>query len=310
MTRPPTEAVRPNAAEAALGDAAEWAIQRWVAWTGREVEPERVPWLDGPTGEGRIGAGFYDAYARESGLRVVRDDAGAGLLEDFEVLRGEGFEPARVRPEIRYFYERTARFGLDVRVEWRRPSGNPPRTFLYLVGRTVEQMNLPVASSVADVAMSNEVIRLADPPSGKTRYAGWLRRSAITGEAILAGLYETCVLPGREGRFFKGVYPLPGGCVAVIFRPENRPDGSLTLVSDGRRFGEEGYYRVHRTGAGTLRVKTVPMTERLHVAVGTDGGLRARQDFVFCGVRFLVLRYEISRHPLKRSGAAARLTGG
>ncbi len=64
-------------------------------------------------------------------------------------------------------------------------------------------------------------------------------------------------MPAREGRFVKGFYPLPGGLAVVIFRLENGPDGSFTLVSDGRRFGEAGYYRVHHTGDGALLVKCV-----------------------------------------------------
>jgi hypothetical protein len=111
---------------------------------------------------------------------------------------------------------------------------------------------------------------------------------------MLGGLYTTGGLPLERGRFFKGVYPLPGGSATTIFRPENRPDGSLALVSDGRRFGEAGYYRIHRTD-GTLRVKQVPMRETLHVSVDSDGALRASHEFAFCVVRFLTLHYDISR---------------
>jgi hypothetical protein len=71
--------------------------------------------------------------------------------------------------------------------------------------------------------------------------------------------------------------------------------GSFALVADGRRFGEAGYYRIHRTG-GTLRVKQVPIREVLHVSPGPDGTLLARHEFAFCGVRFLTLRYAIFRH--------------
>ena len=215
-------------------------------------------------------------------------------MPGFGVLGGEGFDPGLVRQEIRAFYERTARYSLDIRVEWMMVVGNPPRTLIYLAGRKVEQMNLPVTPLAAEVAMSNEILAITDPVTGEARYVGWLRRAVPTGEAILAGLYETCALPGRERRFFKGIYPLPGGSVTVVFRPENMPDGALALVSDGRRFGEEGYHRVHRTGGSALRVKTTPMTEILHVYADERGSLRARHAFALCGVRFLVLRYAIS----------------
>ena len=59
--------------------------------------------------------------------------------------------------------------------------------------------------------MKNDLIRLEDPLTSETPYARWLRRSAATGEAMLASLYITCGLPAMGGRFFKGIYPLPGG---------------------------------------------------------------------------------------------------
>jgi hypothetical protein len=77
-------------------------------------------------------------------------------------------------------------------------------------------------------------------------------------------------------------------------RPENRPDCSFALVSDGRRFGEAGYYRIHRTSSGALRVKRVPMEETIHVFANSASDLRARHSFVFSRARFLTLHYEIS----------------
>jgi len=246
--------------EVALGDALEWSIQRWVAWTGREVRVADAPWLEGPVGKGQIGAGFYDTYAKDAGLEAVARDPEAGLLRDFGSLAGEGFEPERVHPEIRRFYERTARYELGVQIGWSGPLKHPPRTLIYLVGRNVKQFDIPLSLRTANVTMENELIRLADPTTDETSYVGWLRRSAVTGEAMLAGLYTTCELPRARGRFFKGVYPLPGGSATTIFRPENRPDGSFALVSDGRRFGEARYYRIHRMKAATLRVKPLSST--------------------------------------------------
>jgi hypothetical protein len=143
--------------------------------------------------------------------------------------------------------------------------------------------------------MENELIHLKSPATDETPYVGWLRRSAATGEAMLAGLYAARGLPRARGRFFKGVYPMPWGSATMIFRPENRPDGSFALVSDGRRFGEAGDYRVQRTDGAALRVKRVPMEETIHVFVDSEGALHARHAFAFWRTRFLTLHYDISR---------------
>ncbi|CAA9434112.1 hypothetical protein AVDCRST_MAG82-2333 [uncultured Rubrobacteraceae bacterium] len=250
-------------------------------------------WLEGPVGDEYIGAEFYRGYAREAGLRAVVDDEDAGLLADFDDLAGERFDPSLVRAGIRDFYERTARYDLFVRIGWSGPFRHPPRALIYLVGRNVGQFDIPLSAPA--VAMENELIRLEDPLTAEAPYVGWLRRSAVTGEAMLAGLYTTCELPRARGRFFKGVYPLPGGSATMIFRPENRPDGSLALLSDGRRFGEAGYYRVHRTDGGTLRVTRVPIEEAVHWFVDSEGSLNAIHTFSFLRSRFLTLHYEISR---------------
>ena len=280
-----------NIVEVALGDALEWSIQRWVEWSGREVQVSVAPWLEGPVGDDYIGAEFYAGYAEEAGLEAVADED-AGLLPDFGALAGDGFDPDGVNPTIRDFYKRTARYDLRVGIEWSGPFKHPPRTLIYLVGRNVGQFDFPLSSST--VEMENELIGMEDPSTGVMPYVGWLRRSAATGRTMLSGLYTICGLPLERGRFFKGVYPLPGGSATTIFRPENRPHGSFALVADGRRFGEAGYYRIHRTG-GTLHAKQVPLREILYVSPDSDGTLLlAHHEFALCGVRFLTLHYEIS----------------
>ena len=300
MNRPPIERTiieKPeptsaNTIEVALGNSLQWSIQRWVAWSGKKVRILEAPWLEGPVGDEYIGAEFYRSYAREASLEAVVDED-AGLLPDFDDLAGERFDPSQVRPEIRDFYERTARYDLDVQVAWGGLFQHPPLTLICLLGRNVGQFDIPLSTST--VAMENELIRLEDPLTAEAPYVGWFRRSAVTGEAMLAGLYTTCELPRARGRFFKGIYPLPGGSATMIFRPENRPDGSLAFLSDGRRFGEAGYYRVHRTAPGALRVTSVPIEEAVHWSVDSEGSLNAIHKFSFLRSRFLTLRYEISR---------------
>jgi hypothetical protein len=103
-------------------------------------------------------------------------------------------------------------------------------------------------------------------------------------------------LPGREGRFVKVVFPLPGGSATVVLRPENRPGGSLALVSAGEGFGDAGYYRVHRGTDDTLRAKYVPIKEEIHVFVDRAGTLRTNHMLALWRARFLTLDYEISYH--------------
>lgn len=177
----------------------------------------------------------------------------------------------------------------------------PPKTLIYLVSRNIQQLNLPISPSEADAGMSSELIRLSDPATRAIPFTGWLRRSAATGAVIYAGFYTTCELPDHGGRFVKVVFPLPDGSATVVLRPENRPDGSFALVSNGDGFGDAGYYRVHRGPDGTLLAKYMPVKEEIHVYVDRSGTLRTTHTLALWKARFLTLRYEISRHGQGRS---------
>jgi hypothetical protein len=56
-------------------------------------------------------------------------------------------------------------------------------------------------------------------------------------------------VPGFERPCVKVVFPLPNGNAQVFLKPETSADGSLTVTSSGRRFGDPGFYfTVHHGG--------------------------------------------------------------
>ena len=311
----------PNAVERRLGDALQFGIQQGVRWTGRTLRPADAPWLIGPTGPigaSRIGAGVYEACAAELGLEVLagpdarqeaerRGRAAPGLLPDFGALRGPGFDPDAVDPEIRRFYEETAAYGLDAWAAWTGPLRPFAQTLIYLVSRNIEQLNLPRSPLETSRGMTNEVVLLRDPRSGELAYGGWLRAAAATDRVIYAGFYTTCRPPLAAGPCVKVVFPLPSGSATFILRPERAADGSFLLLSDGRRFGEPGAYRIHRTGPATFRVRLVPVKERIHVYRDPRDPaiLRTDHHFRFGRFRWLTLHYKIVRQERRHAGPAA-----
>ena len=251
-----------NRVERALGRVLECAIQRWVATGGRRVTLDASSWLEGPIGSGRIGATFSAVYAAEAELDAEPGAPEAGLLPDFTVLAGPGFDPARVDPGIRDFYEQTAGYNLDVWSHWRGPLRPFAHTLIYLVSRNIQQLNLPMSPLATSAGMSSEVIPLRDRGTGEIRFTAWLRCGATTGEVVYAGFY-TAVRPELEdGVCVKVVFPLPSGSATVLLRPQAQRDGSLKLISAGTRFGESGYYRIHQMRDGTLRVRTCHSRKR------------------------------------------------
>lgn len=278
----------------ALGVALEGAIQQWVC-RGRGVRVDESPWLAGPIGGERIGADFYETYARQHRLELQRDAPGAGLLVDFGLLAGPRFDPQRVTADVQRFYERTADYTLDVWSEWRGILRPFAHGLIALVSRDIEQFNLPLSPLDTSRGMTSEIIRLRDPRAGTVVYTGWLRRMSATDKVIYAGFYTTCVPPRAGGPCVKVVFPLPRGASIVILRPENLPDGSFRLISDGAGFGDAGYYRVHEVGPGELRVRYVPVKELIHVYRDARGMLRTDHLFRFWRIPFLALHYKIAR---------------
>jgi hypothetical protein len=285
---------KPNRLTLAFGDLWEWTIQKWVAYTGRSVRVEDVPWLAGPIGGRKIGQGFYESYARGAGL-TVEDRPDAGLLPSFAALKGPHFSPEMVQPLVADFYERTAHYTLDAWVQWSGPLSPFARIMISSISRNIEQLVLPLTPLTTSQGMSSQIISMVDKKTGTVAFSGWLRKAVATGEIVYAGFYTTCDPPGYDGRCVKVVFPLPEGSATVILKPTNAARGSFKLVSEGHKFGGPGYYRVHRQKDGTLRVKHIPIEETIHVYVDDKGTLRTDHHFNFWGLRFLTLHYKIAR---------------
>jgi hypothetical protein len=276
----------------------DWLTQRWVQITGRKVDLAREPWLDGPVGapEG-IGADFFDKLAAANGLTVNRGDPRSGLLADFDLLAGPTFDPNRVDPSVASFYERTASFELDAWAEWCgafRPFG---RMLAWIFSRRLQQLNVPLSALDTSRGMTSEVLQLIAPETGVVHLTAWVRRLLGTGNVLYAGSYSLCQVPGFEGPCVRVVFPLPNGNAMVIMRPVVHDDGSFSVISAGRGFGEPGFYfTVH--GARAIWARYVrALKETIRVYAAKDGGIRADHVLTLWGATFLRLHYRLRTSP-------------
>jgi hypothetical protein len=279
----------------AIGGVTAAGIRQWVRLTGRRVARRDAPWLDCPMGRsGRIGAEFYSRLAEQEGL-LIRPAAEAGLLPDFDALRGARFDPASVRPEVRDFYEHTASYHLEAWSE----APVPTRLFLWaltkFVSRRMDQLNFPVSSLELAGGMTSDVLPMLDA-AGRRLYTGWLRRLVADGRVIYTGLYSVGRPPGYPAPCVKVSFPLPLGSSTVFLRPEGQPDGSFKLISSGSRFGEPGFYRMVEVGAGHWKVRYLrTLREVFHVYVDARGVLRTDHTVRFLGLTPLRLHYKLER---------------
>jgi hypothetical protein len=279
----------------------ESGIQIWVGITGKRIREADAPWLGCPLGaRGRIGTGIYERIAHSENLRM-RVPPGAGLIPDFNALRGPNFNPDTIHPAIRHFYEHAAAYHLEV---WTEVS-LLGRFFLWLlvefISRRMDQLNFPISSLEVAKGMSSEVVQLIDPASGRIVYTGWLRRLKSSGHVIYAGLYSTVQIPGEPNPCVKVTFPCDGSA-NVYLRPVAHPDGSFGLDSSGSAWGRSGFYRIVRSGADHRRVRYVKtLHELFHVYVDGENVLRTEHTITFLGLTIIRLHYKMSPAPAHTS---------
>lgn len=276
----------------------ESGIQLWVRLTGKRVRKTDAAWLSCPLGErGRIGTGIYERIARDENLQICVPPT-AGLIPDFNALRGPSFNPGAIHPPIRHFYEHTASYNLEV---WTEVS-LLGRFFLWLlvefISRRMDQLNFPISSLEVAKGMSSEVVQLIDPAgeraSERLAYTGWLRRLKSSGHVIYAGLYSTVQVPGETNPCVKVTFPCDGSA-NVYLSPVAHPDGSFGLDSSSSAWGCSGFYRVVRSGADHWRVRYVKtLHELFHVYVDNEGILRTDHTISFLGLTIIRLHYKMS----------------
>ncbi len=284
------------------GRATEAAINAWVRVLGKTVNPDDHPWLRCPIGSpAALGTQVYTDIAASEGLEE-RLSTTAGLLSSFDGLRSDRFDSSKVDPRIRDFYERTAAYELEAWSE----VGALARPLLWglvtLVSRRMNQLVFPLSPLELSGGMSNEIVELIDPKTGKRLYTGWRRKLLSHGSVIYAGLYSTTIPPGYGRPCVKVTFPVRRGSAAVVLRPEADKDGSFRLTAEGHKMGDPGFYRIVSTGDHKWAVRYIPnLRERFHVYVHADGKLRTEHTIRILGIRVLKLHYKM----LLKQGAKA-----
>lgn len=269
--------------------------QRWVQITGRLIDLEQMAWLNGPVGKPTgIGRDFFDELAADSDLEVRRNGTGCGLIANFSSLRSSAFDSSRVFPQVARFYERTSDYDLDVWAEWRglfRPFGS---LIASLFSRRLQQLNVPLSSLETSRGITSEIVQLADRQSGEIRYTAWVRQLIGSGHVLYAGSYSLCETPGFSGPCVKVVFPLPNGNAVVIMKPEAHADGSFSLTSSGRAFGDPGFYFVVHKADGRIFARYLrALRESIRVYTAEETSVRADHTLTLWGLTFLRLHYRL-----------------
>lgn len=268
--------------------------QLWVKLTGKKIDPEQYGWLIGPIGDpDKIGDKFIERLAGENDLKIVSNKPDSGLLESIKELGLSDLELKTIRPEIIEFYEKTANYEFDVWSEWCgffKPFG---WLLSILFSKRLQQLNLPLNPIDSSKGIDSQILKLEK--NGHTSWTIWYRILKSNKRVIYSGIYTTCTPTNYSTPLLKVIFPLPNGNASVIMTKYIGKDGSLTLSSDGKKFGQNGFYFYLTNKKGKHWAKYVrPMHEWIKVYLDQENILRADHNLNFYGLRFLNLHYKMS----------------
>lgn len=231
-------------------------------------------------------------YFEREGLAEARATAPTGLVDDLRAYRRADFDPERVAPAVRAFYERTQDHALVVRPRWRRgfrALGRAYRVYALAVG----QMCFPLERVPAQgEAIRSVIVAVRDAADGRPNVRAWVRTYVASGEPVYVAAYSTHEERGQT--YMNIAFPFPGWNLTSILRIEAFGEGGVLLTSRATptTWGDQGVYAV----GGRWRLR-LPINETIRVWTDDGATVLARHDMWFGGVRFLTLDYEIARGP-------------
>lgn len=253
-------------------------------------------WLSAPMHDGQqVGDGWLGSAALAVGGVVAENVQGGGLLAAMSQLDGPAFRSEELLPEIRDFYEHTARWRMEVWTQW-NPVFQPGGELISrLFGKRVQQLALPTRPLDVALGMDSRVALIVDA-AGEQRAAGWIRTLRSTGEYVYSGCYSTRVLPGTAQPSVHVAFPLEAGNVQVFLRPKVVSGGALELSSPPGRFGDDGAYVVVQDGGG-VHAARAPIHETFQVYVDREGVLRTDHLLRLWSAPVVRLHYKLTVVP-------------
>lgn len=262
--------------------------------TGRRVDLRAEPWLDGPRGgRDQVGDSWLTREAVRHDGRMLNGEHDAGLLRSVTSLDGPGFDSGELLPEVRNFYEHTARWRLELWSQWSPLAWPFGWLISALFARRLQQLSLPLRPLDVAHGMSSELTPVVGA-DGRLIGTSWRRRLRANGATVFSGWYQHVALPGRRRPSVRVVFPLPNGRLVVLLRPEVTAGGGLTLISPAGRWGDDGAYLVvDRGDVSPIRARRIPVHERFHVFVDTEGILRTDHTLTLWSLAVLRLHYRL-----------------
>jgi hypothetical protein len=240
-----------------------------------------------------VGADYVEQLAHVRGGTFRRNPPDVGILASLDSLRGPDFDPGRVHPLIREFYEHTSRFRLSIIPEWRRWMKPGYEVFKRMVAEPLGQAAIPSNIEEAQRGMVSTIDTIDLDGDEEIDIRGWIRTFADSGRPIYVGIYTSF---RHEDRGYVSVgFPIPSANFTATLEPHNTGEHDFLLTSRSDLPFPGHYLSSVDSERDALTVlKLLSFQEQIHVYVA-GGELRTDHSFALAGQGFLTLRYEIER---------------
>jgi hypothetical protein len=240
-----------------------------------------------------VGADYVQQLAKLRGGSFRRNPPDVGIIASLDDLAGPSFDPSRVHPLIREFYEHTSRFKLSIVPDWRPWMKPGYELFKRFVAQPLGQAAIPSNIEEAQRGMVSTIDTIDLDDDEVIDIRGWVRTFADSGKPIYVGIYTTF---RHEDRGYVSVgFPIPSSNFTATLLPRNAGGDGFELTSRSD-LPFPGHYlsSLDRERDALTVIKLLSFDERIEVYV-RDGDLRTDHSFALLGQRFLTLRYEIAR---------------
>ncbi|MDN5200656.1 hypothetical protein QQ008_04765 [Fulvivirgaceae bacterium BMA10] len=273
----------------------DWITQQWVKYTGKRISPESYPWLMGPIGDVRLIKDQYiDTLRKKENLVLKENVPGSGLIEHTDQFGFTGDQKSTINAQILDFYTHTITYDLDFWSKWYGGYKFMGQLLSVIFSKRLQQLNIPLDPLESTKGIDSNILKLISDQEN-TKYTIWYRKVRSTGQVIYSGLYDTVFLDSIREHCIRVIFPLPNGNATVIMRKEVLPDGSLKLVSSGKKIGDPGFYFVLLKGSTYYTRFVRSVQELIHVYVDDNEQLRTDHQLKFYGSTVFGLHYKMMK---------------
>lgn len=248
-----------------------------------------------------VGTDFFKRFAKN--LKAgFENGVDSGLMSSMEDIRSERFDPERIHPLIREFYEHTSRFDMKVEIEWNpyvKPFGV---LYQWIIARQMQNLVIPLDNESLDDLDS--WLELVDyEKDGIPDVRCWVRVLKDSRVPVYVGAYKTykSSVDGFPASYISVAFPIPYGTLTTVLTPMNWDGDGLMLTTLDDRSSEAGVYLVFPHQRSFSMAPAFGLAERFRLKA--KGRKKPRievvHDCYWLGRRAFRMRYKI-RHMRKR----------